>query len=103
MTPRTVWKLVLAVAGVGFAALGLSLYHESQHADYAWRPVLRARTCKDARSAGGHRRGARERLKGSFPERYWPFARLLRADGLSRACGACTLHAVRASRAWTCS
>jgi hypothetical protein len=81
MTPRTVWKLVLAVAGVGFAALGLSLYHESQHADYAWRPVLRARTYKTRGPRVVIDEAHENASKGSFPERYWPFARLLRADG----------------------
>lgn len=75
---------VIVSGGIGFVILataGWAVLFEAQRADYGWHPAVEAPTFTTEHPRvlidEGHHNASTAGLAG----RYWPFARLLRADG----------------------
>jgi hypothetical protein len=78
---KRAFLILCAVAGAGLLVFLALAFFTAQRADYGWRPTIPRPTY-----AGEHPRvlfdeGHHNASSIGFTGRYWPFARLLRADG----------------------
>lgn len=72
-----------AVVALAFLAVGSSAFFTAQRADYGWSPAVAAPAFTSARPVVLFDEGHHNASSIGFSGRYWPFARLLRADGFT--------------------
>jgi hypothetical protein len=75
-------RLLVACGALGAVLLGLGVWgSRAQRADYGWRPHVRTPAFASSRPRVVVDEAHENASTASFTNRYWPFARLLRADG----------------------